>query len=175
MPRLSSTTFGCVSFFALDILSWHRAVKLAGAGVGTILANTQVFYLGLLGAALYKERLSLRLVLGILLGFIGIAFIANIYGQEGWQELSLDDSFNKGVLWGIVAGVLYAGYIFCIRLARKEFEEDLSAIELLSIVSLFSGVILLAVGFAEGSVALPPSLKNWIYVFLLGGLAQVFG
>lgn len=162
-------------FFALDILAWHRSVKLAGAGIGTILANTQVFYLGLLGYLIYRDRLSLRFLSGIILGFFGVLLIANVITEDGLKSFNITDDLGLGVVWGLVTGLFYTAYIFFMRKVRSELEDRLSAIELLSLVSLFTGLILLLVAAFEGSTGLPVSLESWLYVLLLGGLVQVLG
>src|SRR5437588_11801966 len=43
-------------FFAADLVLWHNAVEQVGAGLATVLGNTQVVLVGLLAWALLHER-----------------------------------------------------------------------------------------------------------------------
>jgi drug/metabolite transporter (DMT)-like permease len=43
-------------FFAIDLVLWHNAIEAVGAGLATVLGNTQVLLVGLLAWALLGER-----------------------------------------------------------------------------------------------------------------------
>jgi len=61
--------------FAIDLSVWHRSVIYAGAGLSTILANTQVFYLALLGVLFLNEKITPRFVLAVILACAGIVLL----------------------------------------------------------------------------------------------------
>src|SRR5881392_2297163 len=44
------------AFFAADLVLWHNAIDQVGAGLATVLGNTQVVLVGLLAWALLRER-----------------------------------------------------------------------------------------------------------------------
>jgi drug/metabolite transporter (DMT)-like permease len=46
--------------FFLDLFVWHRSVLYSGAGMATILGNTQVFATALVSFFLFKDRLTVR-------------------------------------------------------------------------------------------------------------------
>ena len=54
----------------LDLVAWHATIGIIGAGLGTVLPNLQVVFVGIAGVALFGERprrgfwWSLPLVLG---------------------------------------------------------------------------------------------------------------
>ena len=43
-------------FLGLDLAVWHRAIYWIGAGLGTVLGNTQVIFVGLAAWLLHGER-----------------------------------------------------------------------------------------------------------------------
>src|SRR3972149_4181289 len=43
-------------FLALDLAVWHRSIELIGAGLATVLANTQIVFVGLIAWAVHRER-----------------------------------------------------------------------------------------------------------------------
>src|ERR671918_188768 len=44
------------AFFAADLVLWHNAIEQVGAGLATVLGNTQVVLVGLLAWILLHER-----------------------------------------------------------------------------------------------------------------------
>src|ERR671934_798694 len=44
------------AFFAADLILWHNAIEQVGAGLATVLGNTQVVLVGLLAWLLLRER-----------------------------------------------------------------------------------------------------------------------
>jgi drug/metabolite transporter (DMT)-like permease len=44
------------AFFAADLILWHNAIELVGAGLATVLGNIQVVLVGLLAWLLLHER-----------------------------------------------------------------------------------------------------------------------
>ena len=67
--------------FFLDLFFWHRSIIFAGAGMATILANTQVFIVAVLGFFLFKERLSFVFVAVVVVAFLGIILLIGV-GSE---------------------------------------------------------------------------------------------
>lgn len=43
-------------FFAADLVFWHHAIAAVGAGLGTVLANTQLILVGLAALAVLGEK-----------------------------------------------------------------------------------------------------------------------
>jgi drug/metabolite transporter (DMT)-like permease len=64
-------------FFAADLYVWHRSIVYTGAGLATILANTQVFYVSLVGVFLFKEKFGLKHLLAIVLAFLGVVLLGS--------------------------------------------------------------------------------------------------
>jgi len=54
--RARLLAWGAGAFFAVDLVLWHNAIEQVGAGLATVLGNTQVVLVGLLAWALLGER-----------------------------------------------------------------------------------------------------------------------
>ena len=52
-------------FFAADLVLWHHAIGAVGAGLATVIANTQVVLVGLTAWVLLGERPSGRLIVAV--------------------------------------------------------------------------------------------------------------
>ncbi|MEE8586657.1 MAG: EamA family transporter [Acidobacteriota bacterium] len=70
---------------AADLNFWHRAIPLIGAGLSTVLGNTQVVFVGLAAWILYGERPRRKALLLVLLIILGVVFISGL-GQAAAQR-----------------------------------------------------------------------------------------
>ena len=59
--------------FAMDLIVWHKSILDVGAGVATLLANTQVFWVAIVSAGLLAERLPKQFWLCGLIALSGVA------------------------------------------------------------------------------------------------------
>ena len=49
-------------FFAADLVAWHYAIQMVGAGLATVLGNTQVVFVAIAAWLFFGERLTARLI-----------------------------------------------------------------------------------------------------------------
>ncbi len=98
--------------FAADLFVWHRSIVLAGSGIATLLAHTQVFWVALLSAALLGEKLRPAFVASVLLAMGGVVLVS-LPGM-GVNALHL-----QGIGLGLATGVFYAGYVLALRESRR--------------------------------------------------------
>ena len=154
--------------FACDLFLWHRALHYVGAGLGTLLANTQVFYLALFGILFAGEKGSKRLYLAILLGFVGLVLAL---GEEPrWAK---DGLYLRGIVYGLLTGISYTGYIIFIKLAELRCNE-LKSIHKLALVSFFSALFLTIFSLASEPLTLPEPM-DLLWLILLALLPQFIG
>src|SRR5215207_9975302 len=69
------------SFFAVDLIFWHHAIEAVGAGLATVLGNTQVVLVGLLAWVLLGERPSRRSLAAIPVVLVGVVLISGVVGR----------------------------------------------------------------------------------------------
>ncbi len=165
--------------FAADLWVWHRAIVRIGAGMATILGNTQVFWTALLGRVLFAEPLTRRFAAAAAMAFAGVALLAGVGSSI---EMSAD--YLVGVGLGLATGVAYGAYIITLRHSNGVFATPGEARGLgplaraalvLAWVMLVAGVLLAAIAALEGHTAAPPDTTAWLEIVALALGVQIAG
>jgi drug/metabolite transporter (DMT)-like permease len=154
--------------FALDLFVWHRSLIYCGAGMGTILANTQVFYVSLVGILFHKEKLTARFVGAVLLAFLGIYLLAGFQAQNQRGE-----HYWVGVALGLATGVFYAGYLLTMR-RLEHVRNHIPTEQFLCLVSALAALFLFLTSVAESEMRLPHA-NEWMWLIGLALITQVLG
>lgn len=154
--------------FALDLFVWHKSIPIIGAGLSTVVANTQVFYSVIIGYFFFGERLSKEWKVILPLAFIGVVSV-------GIKELSveLDWHFLTGIGYASLAGISYVVFLMTNKRIRDEFSE-ISPIFTWTLISFFSSIGLFLCSFLENATY-SISLESHMWLFLLGLIAQAVG
>src|SRR5205807_8705281 len=98
------------AFFAADLLLWHYSIEKVGAGLATVLGNTQVVIVGLLAWALFRERLSRNALLAIPVAMLGILLISGVLEKGAYGS-----DPKLGALYGVLTGIAYSGFLLALR------------------------------------------------------------
>src|ERR687896_534088 len=69
---------GAGALLAGDLLFWHHSIEAVGAGLATVLANTQVVFVGLLAWAILHERPAGSALAAIPLAGAGVVLISGV-------------------------------------------------------------------------------------------------
>ncbi len=156
------------AFFAADLVLWHHAIEQVGAGLATVLGNTQVVIVPIAAWMFLGERPGARVAASVPVVLIGVVLISGLL--EGGSAYGRDPLL--GVLLGIATGVAYAGFLLIQRGANRDhrrpagplFDATLSA-------ALFS----LLIGLPLGEIDLVPTwpAHGWLLLLALG--VQVVG
>src|SRR3954466_8408238 len=96
--------------FAIDLICWHHAIDDVGAGLATVLGNLQVAFVPLVAWLALGERPGRRVMATMPLVLSGIVLMSGALEHGGYGE---DPA--QGVLFGILTGVSYAGFILVLR------------------------------------------------------------
>jgi drug/metabolite transporter (DMT)-like permease len=155
--------------FALDLFTWHRSIVLAGAGLSTILANTQVFGTALLSAVFFKEKLRPRLLLLALAAMVGVTLLAG-----AGSDVSFTLDYVRGIVYGLASGALYSVFLVSLRAAGRR-SPQISALGPLLWLSSYAALFLLIAVAAEGEPFVPRGWMAWGFVAALAVVAQVLG
>lgn len=154
--------------FAVDLILFHTSIAWIGAGLATLLANTQVVFVAALGWFLYGERprrLSLVMLPVVLAGMAGVSGLGrpDAYGAAP----------IAGTLVGAGAGVAYAAFLVTFRAATRK--DSLPVAAWLD-ATLTTGAVCLVYGlFVEPSFRLNPTWSSHGWLFLLALVVQVAG
>ncbi len=173
MPALVSGVL-----FALDLGVWHRSILLAGAGMATILGNTQVFWTSVAGRALFGDRLTWLFRLAAAIAFVGIGLLVGV----GSAEVTFGASYLRGVGWGLLTGVVYASYLISLKRATDGVAQAQTVyallgegVGLLAWITLVAGLLLFGAAWLGGEVLVPSEPWGWLYLVALAIVVQVVG
>jgi drug/metabolite transporter (DMT)-like permease len=156
--------------FFLDLFIWHRSVIYVGAGISTILGNTQVFMTAILSFFIFREKLTLRFWLAALSAIAGVALLVGLLGGN----VAFTERYLLGISLGLVTGVVYAHYIITMRWsAHREKAPDI--LVFMAWTSIFSACFLGLSSVVESDPFLPPDSECWIYLIALGLIPQALG
>ena len=97
-------------FFAIDLVLWHNAIEAVGAGLATVLGNTQILLVGLLAWGLLGERPAGRALASIPIAFAGVVLISGVL-----EDGAYGSDPTMGVVYGVLTGIAYAGFLLTLR------------------------------------------------------------
>ena len=116
---MTRRTFGLCAvagvFFAVDLITFHYAVDVLGAGLGTVMGNVQVVIVALVAWLVFGERPRREVLVAIPIMLAGVFLISGIVGTGAYGS---DPAL--GVQIGLVTAVSYAGYLLVIRRAAPD-------------------------------------------------------
>lgn len=154
-------------FFAADLILWHHAINNVGAGLATVLGNTQVIVVPLAAWLFLRERPSGRVAISVPVVLVGVVLISGVIGSGAYGENPV-----LGVILGLLTGLAYGGFILVQRGANADQRRPASP---LFDATLSTAVITLAVGLPLGEIDLVPTWPAHGYLLVLAIGIQVCG
>jgi drug/metabolite transporter (DMT)-like permease len=154
-------------FFAADLILWHNAIELVGAGLATVLGNVQVVLVGLLAWALLGERPDRSSLAAIPIVGLGVVLISGALEQGAYGS-----NPQLGAVYGVLTGIAYAGFLLVLRQSSKDLRRPAGP---LFTATLSSAIFCAAIGAGIGDLDLTPSpsATGWLIVLALS--SQVVG
>jgi drug/metabolite transporter (DMT)-like permease len=148
--------------FAADLIMWHHAISQVGAGLATVLGNTQVVVVPLAAWLFLGERPSARIAISVPMVLTGVVLISGVIGAGAFGANPL-----LGVIFGVGTGIAYGGFILLQRGANADIRRPAGP---LFEASLAAALVTLAVGLPLGEIELVPSWPShgWLLVLALG-------
>ena len=149
-------------FFAADLIFWHRSIDFVGAGLATVLSNTQVVLVGLLAWLLWSERPRRATLLALPVVVGGIVLVSGVLERGAYGS-----DPGKGTVYALLTGLAYTGFLLVLREGQRGvvgpggplFDATLSCT-----------VVCLVAGFAVGDLDVTPSWPaiGWLVLLALG-------
>lgn len=155
--------------FSADLMMWHRSILYVGPGLATLLGNFQVFLLALAGWLLYRERLGVPFLIGVVLAFVGLYLLVGL----DWRQLGTQ--YQVGVMLGIGSGIAYAVYLLGTRHAQRSGHLRVPTLQLLCASTLLSALVLAIAVVVEGESFVLPDARAWWSLIGLAVVGQVLG
>jgi drug/metabolite transporter (DMT)-like permease len=155
-------------FLALDLTVWHRSIELIGAGLATVLANTQIVFVGLIAWAIHRERPTALAFATVPIVFGGVVLISGLGRADAYGDDPL-----AGAALGVVTGMAYTGFLLVFRASNRELAPPagplLDATAGTAIGALAAGALF------DGRFSLAPSWPEHGWLLALALVAQVAG
>lgn len=155
--------------FFCDLFVWHKSIIYSGAGIATILGNTQVFWMALIGVTLFAEKLKPVYFVSVLMAFIGVILLVGIGSFETFET-----TYLNGIIFGLMTGVFYAGYLATLKKSGHS-GSTVSFITMMAWVSLFSALFLGGAMLIETDPVMPDTTYTWLVLISLALVAQSAG
>jgi drug/metabolite transporter (DMT)-like permease len=166
-PGQSRLAWLAGAFFAADLVLWHHAIGQVGAGLATVLGNTQVVVVPLAAWLFLGERPSTRVAISVPIVLLGVVLISGFVGSGAYGS---DPAL--GVLFGIGTGVAYAGFLLVQRQANADDRRPAGP---LFDATLAAAVVSLLIGLPLGELELLPTWPGHGWLLLLALGVQVVG
>jgi drug/metabolite transporter (DMT)-like permease len=155
------------TFLAVDLIIWHNAVEHVGAGLATVLANTQVVLVGLLAWALLGERPHRSSFAAIPVVGIGVVLISGAFEHGAYGS-----NPRLGAVFGVLAGIAYSGFLLALREGSRDLRRPAGPLFTATLASALSCAV---IGAAVGDLDLTPSWSATGWLMLLAFSSQIVG
>jgi drug/metabolite transporter (DMT)-like permease len=109
-PRERTAAVAAGGLMGLAFVLWMLAIDAIGAGLSTVLGNTQVVIIGLAAWILQGERPTRAALAGVPLVLLGIAATGGLGGEAAYG-----DAPARGVALGIANAFAYAAFLMAFR------------------------------------------------------------
>ena len=154
-------------FFAADLIFWHHAIQDVGAGLATVLGNMQVVIVPFAAWAVLSERIQSRILLALPLVCSGVVLISGVLEAGAYGDNPL-----RGVVFGFLTGVTYAGFLLVLRRAGADLRRPAGP---LFDATAVAAVAPIAAGVALGEADLVPTWPAHAWLVTLALTSQVIG
>ena len=159
--------FAAGLFLAIDIIVWQSSMAHIGAGLATLIANSQVVIVALTAWALLGERPSRNVLIAIPIVVVGLALITGLGSADTFGSRPV-----LGVAMSVGAAFLYSAFLMLWRLSNRRLVPSagplLDAVAAAAVVSM---IYALVSGTGDLSFAWP--VHAWLLGLAIG--PQVVG
>ena len=155
------------AFFGADLTFWHHSIEAVGAGLATVLGNTQVVFVALLAWIALDERPENRSLASIPVVVLGVTLISGVVGSGAYG-----DDPALGVLFGVLTGITYALFLLILRQGSSDERSPAGPLfDATASAALFAAVG----GIVVGDIDWMPGRESEAWLVLLALSSQVLG
>lgn len=101
-------------FLALDLYTWHTAIVWIGAGLATLIVNSQVLIVPVVTWMLFGERPARVVLLATIPALAGLAVITGLGTADTFGEHPV-----LAVVYALAAAVFYTGFLVAFRRSNR--------------------------------------------------------
>jgi drug/metabolite transporter (DMT)-like permease len=155
-------------FLGADLVVWHKTIIYLGAGPATFLGNSQILFVTVFAALVYREKITKEFYLILAIVMAGLYLLTPAAGSAIGQPYNF--------FLGMIVGFTYAGMLISLRYAKTLSGKTYP--ELLSLCALFGAsafiIALYSFGLKNDNIIVW-DLKSHIIMALTALLCQTFG
>jgi drug/metabolite transporter (DMT)-like permease len=156
---------------ALDMIVWHTSIGYIGAGLATLIANTQVVLVAVAAWVFFSERPNKRVILAIPIVLLGVTLVSGL-GQDG----AFGSNPVLGTVLALMAAVFYAFFILVMKFANPGgapsagplFEITAGGLLTVALIGAIRGGIDLSFSWPQHgwllALALGPQVVAWLLI-----------
>lgn len=160
--------FAAGLFLALDFAFWHRAIGDIGAGLATVIGNTQVVFVGIYAWMFLRERPTRLAFVLVPTVFAGVLLISGLGREDAFGSDPL-----AGVFWGVLTGLMYTGFLILLRRSNRSLAPPSGPLMEATAGALLGMVFIGPLFDPAFSVAPTWPAHGWLLALAL--ICQVFG
>lgn len=154
-------------FFAFDLLTWHHAVGLVGAGLATVMGNLQVVVVAIAAWVLFGERPSRNTLMALPMMLAGVVLLSGVIGTGAY---GVDPVL--GVAFGTATAFCYAGYLIVMRHGIRDARRPATGLFLSTVSTAAVGAL---VGVVVGDLDPVPAFPAHWWLIAVGLTSQAVG
>jgi drug/metabolite transporter (DMT)-like permease len=151
-------------FFGIDMVLWNTSLLLTTAATATLLANNAPIWVGLGALILFKEKLTYKYWLGLIIALFGMSVLV---GFSALRNLS----FNTGDILALTASFFYAVYLLTTQRARAKTDT----LTFMSVSTFTMLIFIFIVNLFAGSVLTGFTFTTWMSLLGLGLISHLGG
>lgn len=160
--------FGAGLMLGIDIVLWHEAIDFIGAGLATLIANSQVIWVTFGAWIIHKEKPSGRVLATVPVVLFGVALVSGL-GQDG----AFGANPVLGAVLALIAAFFYSGFLLGFRASNESFAPPGGPLLEATVGALAAAAVL---GFVlDGGLDLEITFPAHGWLLALALTAQVFG
>lgn len=157
-------------FLSIHFVTWITSLKYTSVASSVVLVTMNPIFVGIFSFLLFKEKLHVSLIAGILLSVAGSVVL--VVGDSGFKGMFL---LNKKAMIGdllALTGALMASFYY---LTGSRARENVNIATYITIVYTISAVMLVLVSLFSGLSFTGYKASSYGYMFLLAALSQLIG
>lgn len=151
-------------FTALDHATWATAINFTRVANATLMNNLAPLWVALVAFLIWRERLSARFWLGLVMTIGGAAWVLG-------SDFLARPQLNQGNLLAVLSSLFYAAYFLTTQRGRARF----STLTYVFLITAVSSLILLAVNLLLGNRLWGYSTPTLLAFLGAGLISQVIG
>lgn len=156
---------------ALDMIVWHTSIGYIGAGLATLIANTQVVLVAMAAWVFFRERPDKRVLLAIPIVLLGVTLVSGL-----GQDTAFGSNPLLGTVFALMAAVFYGFFILVLKFANPSgspsagplMEVTAGAVITVLLIGLIRGGIDFSFSWPQHgwllALALGPQVVAWLLI-----------